>query len=221
MARKVKPVPVCDEDKVEYYNYLLDMDSSVHDLIESIKDGEQEWDNLKTGEKMAIIKYYLDEGTYTIQDIAKEMGVSPKTIQKYRAMVAGVEKEDLEAGGTWKVAMEVYRKYKAAYRLAMKKGQPKAAGYILTNMVSTLQSLGILYKAPTRRQVQAAIRQHTVHSKDPGSYKDYQSFRKALTGKEDKYVLVLEELLNAVETNKIDDKNKDVIDITKKGENNG
>jgi len=178
----------------------LDTGSSTLDVLEKLKDGFK-WDNLTETEKLLAVKYYKDQGRYTLDEIAKHIGISRGTAAKYSKQLKKLRAYELSVQNIWELGGDLYVKYKSAYRLAMKEKQPKAAAYVLSNMISTLQSMGLVYKAPTRQQIQAAIKQHTIHSQE--SVKGYNRFVEALKGKELTYEQILNELMEAVKEDKL------------------
>jgi len=185
--------------------------ASPEELITKLQNGAK-WTSFSEGEKFLVIKHYLDKGTHTIAEIAQELGLSVNTVLKYKDKIRQLQAHELAALNLWELGGDLYNKYLAAYRIAMQKRQPKAAAYILDRMVSTLQSMGLIYKAPTRRQIQAAIQQHTVHSYD--SSKNYAQFKKSLEGQEQTYEQVIQELMEAISKDESDSE-EEIVDIEK------
>ena len=185
--------------------------ASPEELILKLQNGAK-WTSFSEGEKLLVIKHYTDKGTHTIAEIAQELGIAIGTVQKYKDKIKQLQAHELAALNLWELGGDLYNKYLAAYRVAMQKRQAKAAAYVLDKMVNTLQSMGLIYKAPTRRQVQAAIQQHTVHSYE--SSKNYAQFKKSLEGQEQTYEQVIQELMEAISKDEIESE-KEIVDIEK------
>jgi hypothetical protein len=90
---------------------------------------------------------------------------------------------------------------------ALKKGDGRQWSYVLTSMISTLQSLGLVFKMPRQSQVSQQIMHNMAEKKGQEGFKQL----KTISDKEEINLdSVFTELMGAVQNGSMDKKDKDV-----------
>ena len=186
----------------------FDIEATAANVIEKLENGVR-WRGLSEEERLTVVKYFRDQGKYTVDEIAAKLKVSHMTVHNYTNKLKKAKAQELSSINIWELGADLWEKYQAAFRLAMKERKPQAAAQVLTHMLNAMQSMGLIYKAPTRRQIQAAIQQHISHSKE--NVTTYTKFKEQIKGKELAYEQILNELMAAVDEDK-------VIDVSNKKE---
>ncbi|WP_029689427.1 hypothetical protein [Thermoanaerobacter sp. A7A] len=170
-------------------------------ILQEIKKGNP-FSELPKDDRLLVARYCYEKGAKSITALQKELDVTYVTAEKYYHVVKTLLRD---AEGTTIdeqiFGLEIWEKFLAIYDEAMKAGKLQVAVQALTSLVSTLQSMGLIYKAPSRKQVQAAIQQHNIHTKQQVG--TYTKFKNAIKGKEKDYEVILHELMEAVDKDKI------------------
>lgn len=179
----------------------LEVDHPANILYEKVMDGEIETSDLTPDDKFVIIKYMRETEKLSADQIAEKLSVSRRTAFNYIRKIKEYNAKALADSTIWEIGGDIYQKGVEAMDMALKMGRPKDFAYVLSMMVSTLQSMGLVFKMPQRSQVQQNIMQEITMKGNEG-FKQLQDVAK----ENDEVTIdaVYEEIMGAVKEGKIE-----------------
>jgi len=198
---KTELVPLTN--KVVIREEDLTVDSPVLELVEKVREGFLAVEDLSVDDKFVIIRYMREEEGLRQDDIAAELGVTRRTVVNYCQKIRKMRAQELADTDVWDLGGDLYAKGVRAMEDALKKGKYKDFAYLMTSMISTLQSMGLVFKLP--KQTQSQIQQNITQ--EINAKKGVEGFQKLKNISEDKEVNldnVFNELLGAVKDGKLD-----------------
>lgn len=179
----------------------IEVDDPAHVLVQQVRNGEIPKDELSVDQKFLIVKYLTEEKFYSIDEIADELKVTRPTVARYRKKLKEHHAKQLADHDAWMLGGEVYNLCLRAAHQALASGKPKQVADVLSSMISTLQSMGLVYKMPAQSQIQQAIQSHSKHDV---TVSNIEKFKKEVEGNEINLENVLNELFDAAEKHEQD-----------------
>jgi predicted transcriptional regulator len=184
----------------------LEVDDPVHVLVQRFRDGEILAEDMSVDDKFVIIRHMREEDGMTQDEIAEELGVSRRTVGNYCAKIKKLNAQKLADEDIWQIGGELYHTGMKAMQDAIQKGKYKEFAYLMTSLIATLQSMGLVFKMPRQSQIQQSITQEIAAKKGAAGFKQLKNMGEAQEVNLDN---VLNELLGAVKSGKLDvDKDK-------------
>ena len=165
-------------------------DQSGITLLRAIAAGTLNADDLTVEERRLCVSILKNQGK-TQDEISAMLAVSRRTIVSDFKTLKGRSLEVVRALDTWDVAAEVWDKAQACVFGALTDGKYKTVTNIMRDTVEMLQSLGVIYKAPTRSNVASLV----------GRIQGHQGFTNYLTtigDEKDQVINVLNQMMEAV-----------------------
>jgi predicted DNA-binding protein (UPF0251 family) len=184
----------------------LDVDDPVHILVEKFRKGEVDQADLGVDEKFVIIRYMREVDGMTQDAIAEEMGVTRRTVINYCNKIKKLKAQTLADSDIWEIGGDLYDKGVRAMEDAMSKGKYKEFAYVMTSLISTLQSMGVIFKMPKQSQVSQQIVTEIRSKKGAEGFRELQKLHDK---KEINLDNVLNELMGAVREGKLDKKDEE------------
>ncbi len=181
----------------------LEVDDPIHILVQKFRDGEVDQADLSGDEKFVIIRYMREEEGMTQDHIAEEMGITRRTVINYCNKIKQQKAQALADADIWQIGGDIYDKGMRAMDDAMKKGKYKEFSYILTSVISVLQSLGLVFKLPKQSQVSQQI---VTEIKSKKGAEGFRELQKMYDKPELNFDNVLNDLMGAVRDGKLDKK---------------
>ena len=181
----------------------LDVDDPVHILLEKFRIGEIDAADLSVDDKFVMIRYMREEEGLTQDLIAEELGVTRRTVVNYCQKIKRLKAQELADSDIWEIGGELYAQGVKAMEDSIKKGKYKDFAYVMTSLIATLQSMGLVFKMPRQSQVQQNI--ITEHQAKMGA-EGFKQLKNMGDKEEINLDNVLNELLAAVKTGKLDKK---------------
>jgi len=184
----------------------LEVDDPVHILLAKFRTGEIDAADLSVDDKFVMIRHMREEEGLTQDKIAEELGVTRRTVVNYCQKIKRLKAQELADSDIWEVGGQLYAQGLKAMEDSIKKGKYKDFAYVMTSLIATLQSMGLIFKTPKHSLVQ----QHIVTEQQ--AKRGAEGF-KQLKNMNDKEEInldnVLNELLGAVKSGRLDKKEVD------------
>jgi transposase len=137
----------------------LEVDDPADVLCQKFRDGEIETSDLTPDDKFVMIRHMRQTEGMKPDDIAKELQVTRRTVFNYLKKIKEFNAKKLADSTSWEIGGDLYEKGLQAMEMALKANKPKDFAYVVTSLISTLQSMGLIFKMPQRSQVQQHILQ--------------------------------------------------------------
>jgi transposase len=180
----------------------LDVHDPVHILVQKVRDGELEQIDLGPDDKFVIIRHLKETEGLSNDEIAAELKVSRKTVLNYVSRIKQIKAQALADNGIWEIGGELYDMGLKAMEQALRKGRFQQFAYVMSTMVTTLQSMGLIFKMPKQSQVQQKIvHDLTVKRGNEG----FKQIKHIAEQEEINLDNVFNEILGAVKEGKLDE----------------
>lgn len=179
----------------------LDPSDPVHILVEKFRNGDLDFTDLTVDDRFVMIRYFKEKENKNKHEIAEELGVTVMTVTNYFKKIKEVNAQVLADEDIWKMGGEIYSQGLRAMEAAINKGKVKDWAYVLTSMVSTLQSLGLVFKMPKQSMVSQQI-QHNMAEKK--GHEGFKQIKHIAENEEINLDSVFNELMGAVSEGKLD-----------------
>ena len=184
----------------------LAVDDPVHILWQKFENGEIDQSDLSVDDKFVLIRYLKTEKGMKQDEIAEKLGVTRRTVVNYYKKIKELDARTLADSDIWEIGGEIYTQGLQIMEAALKKGDGRQWSYVLTSMISTLQSLGLVFKMPKQSMVQQEIMHNMMEKKGQEGFKQL----KTISAKEEINLdSVFTELMGAVQNGTIDKKDVD------------
>jgi predicted transcriptional regulator len=184
----------------------LEVDDPVHILVQRFRAGEILAEDMSVDDKFVIIRHMREEDGMTQDEIAEEIGISRRTVGNYCAKIKKLNAQKLADADLWEIGGELYHTGMKAMRDAIQKGKYKEFAYLMTSLISTLQSMGLVFKMPARSQIQQSIISQQQTRRGSEGFKRLKNME---SSEEVNIDNVLNELFGAVQDGKLDKKDED------------
>lgn len=184
----------------------LDVDDPVHILLEKFRAGEIDAADLSVDDKFVIIRHMREVEGKTQDKIAEELGVTRRTVINYCNKIKEQKAQALADTDIWELGGELYSSGMRAMEDALKKGKYKDFAYLMTSLISTLQSMGLIFKMPKQSQVSQQIVTEIQSKKGAEGFKQ---LKRMADSEEINLDNTLNEILAAVKDGKLDKKDVD------------
>jgi len=178
----------------------FEVDEPVHLMVQKIHDGEIDPVDLTADEKFFVIKYMREVEKKTQDKIAEELGITRRTVVNYEKKIKQFNAKKLADNDAWTIGGDIYRISMEAIEGAMQSGKYQQVAYIISTMISTLQSMGLVFKVPQRSQVQQQI-MHDLHVRGA---EGFTQLKQVADENEVNIDAVFEELLGSVKEGKLE-----------------
>ena len=164
-------------------------------LLRAIQSGSLAATELDADERRVVVKILKDQGR-TQDEISALLQVSRRTIvSDYRVM--RVQSAEYVRGlETYDIAGEIYDSAQNAIQKALADNKFRTVSQILRDMVEMLQSLGVLYRAPTTSKV-ASIVGHVQ------SHQGYTKYMNTIGDEKEHVIDVLKTMMHHIETGEV------------------
>lgn len=184
----------------------LDVDDPVHILMEKFRSGEIDAADLSVDDKFVMIRHMREEEGLTQDLIAEELGVTRRTVVNYCQKIKKLKAQALADEDIWSIGGQLYSQGIKAMEDSIKKGKYKDFAYVMTSLIATLQSLGLVFKMPKQSMVQQNI--ITEQQARQGA-EGFKQLKNMADNQEVNLDNVLNELLAAVKSGSLDKKDVD------------
>jgi predicted transcriptional regulator len=185
----------------KYKEELLQVSQPTHVLLEKLRSGDLQIEDLSVDDKFVVIRYMREEEKMTPDEIAEELVITRQTVISYCNKIKRARALNLADTDVWELGGEIYQAGKRAMEEALAKGKYKDFAYLMTSLVATLQSMGLVYKMPKQSQIQQNIVQEMSIKKGSEGFKQLKQLNKTNELNLDN---VFTELLGAVKDGKLD-----------------
>ena len=197
-----KPVVVPDYDRFREED--LEVDEAVPAIIEKLGAEEITAVDLTPDEKFAVIRHLRENEGLTQDAIAQRLGVTRRTVINYCNKIKKFQAQELMDTNVWELGGMLYQKSLKAMDEALSKGRYQQFAYVMSTMISTLQSMGLIFKMP--KQSQSMIDQTISDRRDKKGAAGFQKLVNMAEKEEINLDNVFNELMAAVKEGKIDEK---------------
>jgi len=178
----------------------FEVDEPIHHIVEKVRNGEIDPVDLTADEKFFVIRHMRETEKKKQDDIAEELGVTRRTVVNYCTKIKQFNAKKLADNDAWTIGGDIYRISMEAMEGAMQAGKYQQVAYIISTMISTLQSMGLVFKVPQRSQVQQQI-MHDLHVKGA---EGFTQLKQVADENEINIDAVFEELLGSVKDGKLE-----------------
>lgn len=178
----------------------FDVDDPVFVLLDRIREGEIEAADLNPDERFFVVKHMREVENKKQDEIAHELGITRRTVVNYCNKIKQFNAKQLADNDAWTIGGDIYRISMDAIEGAMASGKYQQVAYVISTMISTLQSMGLVFKVPQRSQVQSQII-HDLHVKGA---EGFTQLKQAADDSEINIDAVFEELLVSVKDGKLE-----------------
>ena len=173
----------------------LGPDRSGLTLLQAIKTGSISAVELDADERRVVVKILKNQGR-TQDEISGMLQVSRRTIvSDYKAIRAQLA-ETMRHLDSYDVAGEIWDQAHNAVQKALEDGKYRTVSQVLRDMVEMLQSLGVLYRAPTTSKVASIVGKVQSHQ-------GYTRYMTAIGGEKDRVIGVLQSMMHSIEQGRI------------------
>ena len=179
----------------------LDPTYPVHILVEKFRNGDVDFTDLTVDDRFTMIRHLKEKESKNKHEIAEELGVTVQTVTNYFKKIKELNAQVLADEDIWKMGGEIYSQGIRAMEAAINKGKVKDWAYVLTSMISTLQSLGLVFKMPKQSMVSQQI-QHNMAEKK--GHEGFKQIKHIAENEEINLESVFNELMGAVNDGKLD-----------------
>jgi predicted transcriptional regulator len=173
----------------------LGPDRSGLTLLRAIQTGALAATELDGDERRVVVKILRDQGR-TQDEISALLQVSRRTIVSDYRMLRTQAAEFVRTLETYDIAGEIYESSQNAIQKALAGEKYRTVSQILRDMVEMLQSLGILYRAPTTSKV-ASIVGHVQ------SHQGYTKYMNTIGDEKEHVIDVLKSMMHHIETGEV------------------
>lgn len=147
------PVQVSKYDKQVKNEEELESDDPAHLMVEKIRDGVTKPEDLIPDDKFVIIRYLRETERLTQDKIAEELSLSRRTVINYCNKIKKLNAQKVSDTTAHELGGELLQMGKEAMKMAIQDRKGKDWAYIAQNLVTMLQSLGLIYKQPSQSQI--------------------------------------------------------------------
>jgi transposase len=186
----------------------LEVDDPIHILWQKFENGEIDQSDLSVDDKFVLIRYLKTEKGLKQDEIAEKLGVTRRTVVNYYKKIKELDAQTLADSDIWEIGGEIYSQGIQIMEAALRKGDGRQWSYVLTSMISTLQSLGLVFKMPKQSQVSQQIIHNMAEKKGQEGFKQLKIIS---ANEEINLDSVFNEIMGAVKNGQIDKK-----DVNKK-----
>jgi len=179
----------------------LDPIYPVHILVDKFRAGDLDFMDLTVDDRFVMIRHLKEQENKNKHEIAEELGVTVQTVSNYFKKIKEINAQVLADEDIWKIGGEIYSQGLRAMEKAIHKGKVKDWAYVLTSMVSTLQSLGLVFKMPKQSMVSQQIQHNMAEKKGQEGFKQIKHLAE---NEEINLDSVFNELMGAVNEGKLD-----------------
>ena len=184
----------------------LEVDDPVHILLQKFREGEIDQVDLTPDDKFVMIRHMREVEGSTQDVIAEELGVTRRTVINYCNKIKQMKAQELADTTIWEIGGDLYSKSLVAMEKALQQGKYQQFAYVMSTMVSTLQSLGLVFKMPKQSQISQKITHDLTMKKGAEGFKQIQH----MAAKEEVNLdNIFDELLGAVKDGKLDIKDEE------------
>ncbi|MCF8012499.1 MAG: hypothetical protein K9L56_14600 [Clostridiales bacterium] len=193
----------------------LEVDDPAHHILQKVRDEEIEPSDLSPDDKFVVIRYMREIEKKKQDDIAAELMVSRRTVINYCNKIKQFNAQKLSDTNIWELGGDIYQKALEAIEGALKDHKYKDVAYIISVMVSSLQSMGLVFKVPQKSQVQQQI----MHDLQVHGAEGYSQMKKVADENEINIDAVFEEIMGAVKEGKLEESKEEDNGNTRNSEN--
>ena len=164
-------------------------------LLRAIQAGSLAATELDSDERRVVVRILKEQGR-TQDEISALLQVSRRTIVSDYKVMRAQAAEFMRGVETYDIAGEIYESSQNAIQKALADNKFRTVSQILRDMVEMLQSLGVLYRAPTTSKVSSIV----------GHVQSHQGYTKYMNtiGDEKEHVVdVLKSLMHHIETGEV------------------
>ncbi len=180
----------------------FEVDESIYNLVEKIEGGDILFSDLKPDEKFFVIKHYKEICKWSKDEIAKNFDCKRNVVTNYFKKIKQYNAKKLADTDIWELGGEIHQAAIEAMEGAMKAGKFQQVAYIMSVMVQTLQSMGLIFKSPQRSQVA----QYLVKELRTQSAKGYSELKQIADDGAIDIDTVFDELMKSVKEGKLEEK---------------
>ena len=179
----------------------LEVDDPIHILMEKFRSGEIDASDLSVDDKFVMIRYMLEVEGMTQDNIAEELGITRRTVLNYCQKIKKMKAQELADSDIWEIGGQLYSHGLKAMENSIQQGKYKDFAYVMTSLIATLQSMGLIFKMPKQSQIQQNIITEQQAKKGAEGFKQLKNMS---NNEEINLDNVLNELLGAVKAGKLD-----------------
>lgn len=179
----------------------IDVDSPAHVILSKFREGVVDQADLSSDDKLVLIRYMREDEGMTPDNICQELGISRRTVFGYLNKAKQLKAQALADTDIWEIGGELYSAGMKAMEEAVRNKKYKEFAYLMTSLVSTLQSMGLIFKMPKQSQIQQNIVQDITSRKGAEGFKQ---LKRMSDSSEVNIDSVLTELLAAVKSGTLD-----------------
>ena len=179
----------------------LEVDDPIHILMEKFRSGEIDASDLSVDDKFVMIRYMLEVEGMTQDNIAEELGITRRTVLNYCQKIKKMKAQELADSDIWQIGGQLYSQGLKAMENSIQQGKYKDFAYVMTSLIATLQSMGLIFKMPKQSQIQQNIITEQQAKKGAEGFKQLKNMS---NNEEINLDNVLNELLGAVKAGKLD-----------------
>lgn len=166
-------------------------------LLKMIQAGTKFAEDLTIEERRPVVKVMRDQGR-TLDEISAMLSISRRTIVNDVKWLREQAAKEVSSLSTWDLAGEIWQMGQNIAMQALAEKQYRTVSYVIRDMIEMLQSIGVVYKAPSQSKV-AAITAH-VGVGHPGIGKYLSNISKD----RDKVINVLGQMMEAIEIGEVE-----------------
>lgn len=170
----------------------LDTEEPAQVLANKVRNGEMGNEDLSADDRLLVIAHLTEQEHLTGDQVAQELGISRRTVVNYLKKLREFRARQLSELDTWTLGGDLYTMGMTALKESLKEGKYTQFSHVLSTLISSLQSLGLLYKMPERSQQQLAVAQSIQFRGSKG----FDSLKKQSQGEEHNLEGVLHELFD-------------------------
>jgi hypothetical protein len=179
----------------------IDVDSPAHIILSKFREGLIDQADLSSDDKLVLIRHMREDEGMTPDNICQELGISRRTVFGYLNKAKQLKAQALADTDIWEIGGELYSAGMKAMEEAVRNKKYKEFAYLMTSLVSTLQSMGLIFKMPKQSQIQQNIVQDITSRKGAEGFKQ---LKRMSDSSEVNIDSVLTELLAAVKSGTLD-----------------
>lgn len=173
-------------------SYLEDLDGLEEDtvtLLRRLKDGIVQGTDLTKEQRLGVVLALTDSG-YTEDEQAAMLGLSRRTIVRDKARIREIHAQQAPALDENTLAGMVVHNCQVWMAKSVKDKMFRTASKIQKDMITLLQDLGLVYRAPVRQDIRSLSVNKTILAS-----KGYQNMLNTIGNDKDRANMVLEDIL--------------------------
>jgi len=175
-----------------------DIDRNAFEISRLLGSGAIGWEDITNDERINMIRVARDNGS-TIDAISGQLQIPRKVVESDFKAIDIIYKTEFFSKDLEGLAGEIYAITMTTVNKAIKAEKFTSVAGILQTMVETLQSMGVVYRAPQKSQV-AALIGVTTNQVGQRAFNQYQD---AINNDRAKVIDTMTKLLTAVRNNDI------------------